>query len=311
MLDERGLKSLKSFSVVMLVVVSLTNILLVVQYLGYNIELVQGIKIEETTQFFSVSLLMVSIGGIFNMPRQLSQEAKDSLREKVRPLMAGNLIFIMYILFSIIVMKNIYFILSAFIMHGIYINVILISRALYSCGLNDTQRAWREVMNGTSYSIQETSLLWRFKIWVRPIKRLPFKERYLRPYNIFVFIFFLALFTSDRQRSIFDIIFLIIYVRGCFSILEYILGLYTSMVGVCTGVKEFQESSRRGRGSGVTITMGSRRTYWKVYITDFENKREIVYKTYRYPFIEDGDQVNVIHGIFSKEVISANGNKIE
>ena len=313
-MDERSLKSLKNFCVGALLVVTVVTLILTMQYLGYDINLVEGVKIEETTQFFAFTLFAVSIGGICNMPRGLSQEAKDMLREKTRLLMMGNIIYIAYIIFAIVVMKNIYFIFSGVIMEGIYINVILVSRALHNYGLNDRQRQWREVMNGTSGSIKDTSILWRFKLWMRTIERIPFKERHLRAFNIVYCVFYLYIFLKYPVLNLFNIIFLIMYIRCCLAILEYILGLYTSMIGTCTGVKEFEHSPHHDHNhdGGVTINIGGTRRsrYWEVYITDFRNKREIVYKTYKQPYIYEGDEAKVIHGIFSKEVVSMNNHKI-
>jgi len=50
--------------------------------------------------------------------------------------------------------------------------------------------------------------------------------------------------------------------------------------------------------------------YWTVYVTDFKNKREIVYRTYNYPFISRGEEAKVVHGMFSKRVVLINGRTI-
>ncbi len=50
--------------------------------------------------------------------------------------------------------------------------------------------------------------------------------------------------------------------------------------------------------------------YWIVYATDFKNKREIVYRTYNYPFISQGEGGKVVHGMFSKRVVLINGRTI-
>lgn len=314
-MDERDLKSLKNFCVGALLVVTVVTLILTVQYLGYDINLIEGVKIEEIIQIFAFTLFAVSIGGICNMPRGLSQEAKDMLREKTRLLMIGNIVYIAYIIFAIVVMKNIYFIFSGVIMEGIYINVILVSRALHNYGLNDTQRQWREVMNGTSGSIKDTSILWRFKLWMRPFERVSFKDRHLRSFNIVYCVFYLYIFLSHPIFNLFTIIFLIVYIRCCLAILEYILGLYTSMIGTCTGIKQVEEGPRHhhNHNEGLTINIGGARRrsrYWEVYITDFHNKREIVYKTYKQPYIYEGDEAKVIHGMFSKEVILINNHKV-
>ncbi|GEM_PF-383372 len=314
MLDERGLKSLRGFAAVMLVAISVVTVTLAAKYLGYNIGFLEGVMIEDTTRFFSFTLIIVSLGGIFNTPRKLSDDKKVIVRQKIRPLMIGNVIFIAYVLFSVFVIKNIYFILSSLIMEGVYINLILISRGLYSYALSDRQRQWREAMNGTSYSIQESSVLWRYKLWFRPLQWVPFKRRYLRSYNILIFVIGFGFILTQTMDDLFDLIIIFLYIKSAIAIFEYFLGIYTTITGVCTGVKIFEEDlDRNNRSTGsIRISFRSRRRYyWKVYITDFKNKREIVYKTYKMPFISDGDEVKVVHGVFSKAVISVNGFKLD
>ncbi|MDU4890540.1 MAG: hypothetical protein E6344_10015 [Clostridium sp.] len=312
-MDERDLKSLKNLCVGALLIVTVITLVLTAQHLGYDINILDGIEVEGIIQFFAFTLFGVSIGGILNTPRGLSREEKDILREKTRALMAGNILYLGYIIFAVVVIKNFNFIALGVILEGIYINVILVSRALHNHGLNDTQRQWREAMNGTSGSVKDTSILWRFKVWIRPFERVAFKERHLRSFNIIYFIFYLYLLYNSLPINLVNIIFLIIYIRCCLAILEYILGLYTSIIGVCTGVKGYEESPHHhnhGDGGGIRISTSRRRRYWEVYITDFRNKREIVYKTYKQPYIYEGDEAKVIHGIFSKEVVSLNNNKV-
>ena len=86
------------------------------------------------------------------------------------------------------------------------------------------------------------------------------------------------------------------------SILEYILGLYTSITGICTAVEEYREGSR-GSGDG--------KRYCMVFVTDFENKRELVFETYDYMVNYKDERIKVIHSMFTKKPMMVNNMKIK
>lgn len=311
MLDERGLKSIRAFATCMLIALTGITLILTFRHMGYHTELLNGVTIEETASFFSFSIIIISIAAIANRPKIVDAETLEIIRIKSRWTIIGVILYGAYIIFTIVVVNNIYFIICSLVMMAIYINIVMISKSLYSYTLTNRQRMWREAVNSTNYRVQDSSLFWRFKIWIRPLERVPFSDRYIGIGNIITCIFFFIFFLETENRNLFNIIFLFLFIRSIFVIIEYILGLYTSIGGICTGVKGFEEDRHRNRGSGgITITFGNRRYYWKVYVTDFENKREIVYKTYRCPFLSEGDEVKVIHGILSKSVVSANGINI-
>lgn len=309
-MDTRKLKSLRSFFSFLLACTAFVNILLTMEFLGYNFNLGHTLTIEDTTAFTAFTLFGACLGGILNMPRNLTEEEREKIKEKTKYMFLGDLLFIGYIVFVIFNTRNIYFIISGLIMEGTYINIRLITKALHRSSLTDRQKMWREAVYGTTYDVQESNILWRFKLWMTPHERIPFKERYFNPFNILFIFIFIVIYAQSQGPNLFFFIFLIIVVRNIFSIIEGIFGLYTSLTGQCTGIEEFEDHDNHNRGGGITISFRKSRYYWKVYITDFENKREIVYKTYSCPIISEGDEVKVIHGIFSKEVIIVNGIKI-
>jgi len=301
MLDQRGLKSLRNFSVGMLLMSIVINILLVFQHFGYDINIISEITIENYVHFFSFTLVATAIGGALNRAKDLSQDAKDEMRFKMRLMQLGTAVFTLYILFTVLVIEDLYFIIAGFIMLGIYVNVIFITEKIIVLGLNDRQRKWREAVNGTDYDVEGSSIFWRFKLWFTPFEKVPFNKRSIGVYNIVIMAVFGYIIIESKVTGIFEIIFLIIVLREIFSFIEHILGLYTSLIGICTGITEADESEESGSG----------RHYWTVYVTDFKNKREITYKTYRYPYIHRGEEVKVVHGIFSKHVILVNGITIK
>jgi hypothetical protein len=299
MLDQRGLKSLRCFSVGMLLISIVINILLVFKHFGYYINIIPQITIKNYVYLFSLIFVAIAIGGACNRAEDVSRDDKDKMRLKMRLMQLGAAVFILYILFTVLVIEDLYFITSGFIMLGIYANVIFISEKIIVLGLNDYQMKWRAAVNGTSYDVEGSSILWRFKLWFMPIEKVPFNKRSIEVYNIIFMFVFVYNIIESKQHDILKIVFLILAIVGFFSFTEYILGLYTSLTGICTGITEADESE------------DSSRQYWTVYVTDFKNKREIAYKTYRYPYISRGEEVRVVHGIFSKHVILVNGITIK
>ncbi len=301
MLDQRGLKSVRNFSVGVLIISILINILLAFKHFGYDIDIISGMTIKIYIQIFSLIFVATAIGSALNRAKDLSQDAKDEMRFKMRLMQLGTAFFILYILFSALVIKDLYFIIAGFIMLGIYINVIFITEKIIVLGMNDHQMKWRAAVNGTSYDVEGSSILWRFKLWFMPIERVPFNKRSLGLFNIVIMTIFAYNIIESKITGIFEIIFFIIVLREIFSLIEYILGLYTSLIGMCTGITEADESSDSGNS----------KQYWTVYVTDFKNKREITYRTYNYPFIYRGEEAKVVHGMFSKKVVLINGRTIK
>lgn len=300
MLDQRGLKYLRSFSVGMLLISIVINILLVFKHFGYDINIIPQITIKNYVYIFSLIFVAIAIGGACNRAEDVSQDDKDKMRLKMRLMQLGAAVFIFYTLFTVLVIEDLYFITSGFIMLGIYANIIFISEKIIVLGLNDYQMKWRAAVNGTDYDVEGSSILWRFKLWFMPIEKVPFNKRSIEVYNIAIMVIFGCNIIENKVTGIFAIIFFIIAIISCFSIIEYGLGLYTSLIGICTGITEADRSEDSGRGH-----------CWTVYVTDFKNKREIAYRTYCYPYVYRGEEVKVVHGIFSKHVILVNGRTIK
>lgn len=297
MLDQRGLKSLRSFATVMLLISIVINGVLVLQSLGYGLNFILGIRIVDYIRASIFVLLFVSTGSIYNKAKNLSQEVKDEMRAKMRLMLLGVIVFILYIAFVAIVIKDIYFVISGFIMLGIYVDIIILTEKIIALGLNDHQRKWRAAVEGVEYNEEGSSILWRFKIWFTPFERVPFEKRSVGAFNIITTMFFIYVLSNTREIQVVNIIMLLITARAPLSILEYILGLYTSLVGICTGIE-------------YTSSDGERTEYWTVYITDFKRKREVTYKSHTYPFIPENEKVKVTHGIFSKHIILINDRPI-
>lgn len=298
MLDQRGLKTLRYFSIGMLLLSGILNVVLIANYYSLPINFIPLVDISNFNVFFGFSFLMSTLGSIFNRVKEIPVEIESHVKQKMKPFFIGLGIFIIYLFFNMVMIKKLDFIISALIMTGIYINIIIITKSIVVTGLNDYQSKWRAAVYGEDYNSEGSSIFWRFKFWITPIEKVPFQKRPFNTFSLVTIAFFLYFIYLNKLSSIIDIIFIIIILRNVFILLEYILGLYTSLTGICTGVRESSESTNSSRTSS--------RTYWTVYVTDFKKKREVTYRTYHYPNIQTGDDIKVIHGIISKKVIISN-----
>ena len=94
MLDQRGLKSVRNFSVCMLLLSIVINIVLVlrhfgydvnmIQDLGYEISIIEEINIKNYVEFFTLPFVATAIASAINRAKDLSQEAKDEMRSKMK-----------------------------------------------------------------------------------------------------------------------------------------------------------------------------------------------------------------------------------
>jgi len=213
-----------------------------IQDLGYEISIIEEINIKNYVEFFTLPFVATAIASAINRAKDLSQEAKDEMRSKMKLMKSGTIFFILYILFSALIIKKSYFIVAAFIMLGTYVNLIFITEKIIVLGLNDHQMKWRAAVNGTDYPVEGSSIFWRFKPWFMPFERVPFNKRSLGLYNIVVMVIFTYTLIESKISDIFEVIFFIIVLREIFSLIEYILGLYTSLIGVCTGVTDHRRA---------------------------------------------------------------------
>lgn len=258
--------------------------------------LFDGIGIDLINQFTYFTLIALALGAIFNKAPKLSEEDNFKVRTKLKPLLLLNFIFIAYILITILLFKNMSLFISSLIMEASYIAVIIYSKIIYSLLATDRKLKWQQAMSGVDYDMSDSSISWRFKIWFYPLEKVPFNQRYFSKFSIVYAAIFIYFFSDLLFKSILVWIFLIGIIKNLLALIEYIFGLYTSLTGICTGIDEFNNKGKN---------------YFRVYVTDFVNKREIVYETYDTPYFNKNSNVKLIHGISSKKVIIANNIKIK
>lgn len=136
---------------------------------------------------------------------------------------------------------------------------------------------------------------WRFKIWYDKKEKVEFKYRKVEIIFNIIYIKINILLFIRSNFSIFQIVFLYFLVKNIFALIENIFNIFTSVNGVCTGIYEDRTRNR---------------TYYIAVVTDYITKREVKIKIDSNLFIKEGDNVSVVHGVFSKQVISMNLVKI-
>lgn len=306
MFEQRNLKSFRTITFCYLISHILANILFHLKYLGYYFLSIKDLHIQELNHFTAFFFIALVILFLFNKSPNISDEIKDKEHKKMLFMLFLNIFFMAYIIFTLLIIKDTPVILSACIMEILYISIIKLTKMLNSFQFSNTQTKWHETFNTNQHNVNESNLLWRLKIWFNPHEHIPFSKRFLSLNHIIVMIIYMYfLYTSlknmDNLYSIATFFLILVFIpafKTFLSIIEYFLGLYTSLIGICTGITIPTEPNRST-------------SHWSVYITDFDNKRELVYKSYKRPLIYENDEVKIVHGIFSKRVITVNGFRID
>lgn len=284
--EKRGIENFIFFAVFPIVINIATNFTYFISTDSYS-----TLEIVNSCNVFTVfSVLICCLFNFLTRQRELSEEEKDELNKKMYGMKLLNIIFIGYIIFALLIVKNNSIFISSIIMYVAYINWYMFkSKSRTVTTLTETQKNWREFHNKASY--EEGGFLWRIKPMLVPHVSVSFSER-VRHINWFSIIFIL-LFTKDFtiQGIPMLIIILVFLISDIIYILDMFFGLYTETEGICTGIIMKERGKR------------SRRIYYEVYVTDFFNKREIKFKVDDYCGYNEGDGLKLIHGGLSKKVV--------
>ncbi|MGL4991585.1 MAG: hypothetical protein ACRC57_10565 [Sarcina sp.] len=241
---------------------------------------------------FAIFIAVASFLLTFSIKQvKISEEKKQEVNMEMLKFKLLSVVFILYIIFALFVMRDKDIVISGLIMCAGYINLYILNLKNKSLSkVNDVQKNWRIAYNRDSN--EESNLLWRIKPILTPHVSVDFGER-LKNVNWFMVfcIFLIAGRISFDMGDIPILVFLaFIFGKEIIYSLDIILGLYAKTEGVCTGVVERSERSR---------------TYYDVYVTDFSNKREIKFKIYDECFFKEQDNIRLIHGSISKKVIKS------
>ena len=297
--EKRGVEDFIFFAVFPILINITTNLVYFLSEASYSMLQI----VNNFNGFTTFGVFSICIFNFFIKQQQLSKDEKDKLNKKMFGMKLLGIVFIGYMLFSVLIVRNTSISISSLIMFVSYINWYILkvkSKAIAEVGLSETQKNWREFHNIPTY--QESSLLWKIKPMIFPHVYVSLGER-IKHINWFILIFILILFkgfgsfTSEILPMM--IIIFILMLSEILYFIDVLLGLYSETEGKCTGIV-LKERNRRGR----------RQIYYEVYVTDVINKRELKFKVYKYCNYNEGDDIKLIHGGLSKKVIKVNNDQL-
>ena len=297
--EKRGVEDFIFFAVFPILINITTNLVYFLSEASYSMLQI----VNNFNGFTTFGVFSICIFNFFIKQQQLSKDEKDKLNKKMFGMKLLGIVFIGYMLFSVLIVRNTSISISSLIMFVSYINWYILkvkSKAIAEVGLSETQKNWRKFHNIPTY--QESSLLWKIKPMIFPHVYVSLGER-IKHINWFILIFILILFkgfgsfTSEILPMM--IIIFILMLSEILYFIDVLLGLYSETEGKCTGIV-LKERNRRGR----------RQIYYEVYVTDVINKRELKFKVYKYCNYNEEDDIKLIHGGLSKKVIKVNNDKL-
>ncbi|KOR25766.1 hypothetical protein ACFLKB_13805 [Clostridium sp. FAM 1755] len=295
--NKRNLQSIRYFYLSILAFNIIYSSIFHLNNNGFNIEFLKNLPMQSVTFFDAHTLIFLVIVIVFEKKINIDEETNTQLNMRIKPLYLVNIFFIAYILVSIFLLKDVNVILSSVVMEIIYIGIILLSKKILSLELTNRQLQWQKACGYVDEDCEESNFLWRFKIWCFPHVNVPFKNRWK---GLSRLLYDLALIYGIiiSKSNLFLLIPLILLLPDLLSWIEGLLGLQTSLTGICTGITE-----HHGKNSSIV--------YHKIYVTDYKNKREITFFVDGPLFIHENLNMTVIHGTFSKRVLYVEGLNLD
>lgn len=298
MSEERNIRAVRTIGIAIIVGHVLMNAVFYMNSYGISIEQLNTISMNGVNTFSYLPLIALFIFALFNGNKTVNNEFADKVNAEMTIMKIFNGIFIGYIVITVALIRNKDVILSSIIMELAYIGIMIATRniKIVKC-CEERKLQWEKSWEAPENMDKESKLWWRWKLWFAPHIKVPFKERWGRFSRLLWDICLVYVFITSRG-TIFSVVIIILLIRDIFSWIEAIFGLYTSMTGICTGILSY--SRDKGRGP-----------YYKVYLTDYKNEREIVFQVEgeNYAFSEC-DRITVVHGIFSKTVKYVEGIRL-
>lgn len=155
---------------------------------------------------------------------------------------------------------------------------------------------WLEKVTEAKYDEKDMDTRnWRYRIWYEKKVKVHIKDRKFNIVINIIYVLFWGAIVVRSELFLATVIFAYFLIKNVLELIENIFSLFTTIDGVCTGVYEHRTRST---------------TYYKITITDYENKKEINVKTKEAYYIESMDRLSVVHGVFSKQLISINNIKL-
>lgn len=279
-----GYRNLREVRLVPIVLIVLNLFAVVIFYLkkaGLNYNWLNVINETDFINIGTFLLLFVGFLILTNIKVEATEEVSDFINKKLSYM---NYLNIIYLIIVLIAVRDKIVMMAAFNI-GVYLLAIyLTTRNMYAERLRYVKGECEHVLKK-----QESSVWWRWKIWINPYEKVKFSER-LSAIKLFDIISIIIVASIFSNRSVDGIIFLLLIIRPIAFILELIIPVQTSICGICTDIVEKSESK-------------SSRIYYAIYITDYEKKREYILYVRDYPYISSGQKITVVHGAISKRAI--------
>lgn len=279
-----GYRNLREVRLVPIVLIVLNLFAVVIFYLkkaGLNYNWLNVINETDFINIGTFLLLFVGFLILTNIKVEATEEVSDFINKKLSYM---NYLNIIYLIIVLIAVRDKIVMMAAFNIEVYLLAIYLTTRNMYAERLRYVKGECEHVLKK-----QESSVWWRWKIWINPYEKVKFSER-LSAIKLFDIISIIIVASIFSNRSVDGIIFLLLIIRPIAFILELIIPVQTSICGICTDIVEKSESK-------------SSRIYYAIYITDYEKKREYILYVRDYPYISSGQKITVVHGAISKRAI--------
>ena len=279
-----GYRNLREVRLVPIVLIFLNLFAVVIFYLkkaGLNYNWLNVINETDFINIGTFLLLFVGFLILTNIKVEATEEVSDFINKKLSYM---NYLNIIYLIIVLIAVRDKIVMMAAFNIEAYLLAIYLTTRNMYAERLRYVKGECEHVLKK-----QESSVWWRWKIWINPYEKVKFSER-LSAIKLFDIISIIIVASIFSNRSVDGIIFLLLIIRPIAFILELIIPVQTSICGICTDIVEKSESK-------------SSRIYYAIYITDYEKKREYILYVRDYPYISSGQKITVVHGAISKRAI--------
>ena len=279
-----GYRNLREVRLVPIVLIFLNLFAVVIFYLkkaGLNYNWLNVINETDFINIGTFLLLFVGFLILTNIKVEATEVVSDFINKKLSYM---NYLNIIYLIIVLIAVRDKIVMMAAFNIEVYLLAIYLTTRNMYAERLRYVKGECEHVLKK-----QESSVWWRWKIWINPYEKVKFSER-LSAIKLFDIISIIIVASIFSNRSVDGIIFLLLIIRPIAFILELIIPVQTSICGICTDIVEKSESK-------------SSRIYYAIYITDYEKKREYILYVRDYPYISSGQKITVVHGAISKRAI--------
>ena len=293
--ERRSLEQLRVFFIAGLIMGVIGNISYFLRYKEINIEFINSIDLNGLSIMMAFSVLVLGIFSIGNIKLDVNDEIMMKTKKKTFIYKIICIIFAVFTLIISIIFKDLILIRLEILIEAILVILYINERKIVAYKLMDVQLRWKRDFNYPGSIDKESNFFWRIKIRFYPHMKVKWNDRIhrVRKYNI---LFLIILFFGRFEITAFW--FLIIFIQDIIYFLEVILGLYTKTTGICTGIIDVTSSK-------------SRIPVYKVYITNYETEEEITFKVRNYCYIQERDEVVVVHGAISKRVIEVQGVRMD